>query len=519
MGRKIAGTRRADKLRETTLTGDTLVGGAGNDTYDAYSSVWFKAGPLYGDGEDVRYHTRVVERAGKGYDTVRWHIGLVLDTVQPFELANVERIYLINDTGQGINFTMLLGAGNHLVHGSSAWERISGGAGNDTLSGGLGNDSLLGGSGNDSLAGGAGNDTLDGGSGADRLAGGAGNDVYRVDSFSDLIAESAGQGTDTARATASCQLGANVENLILGAGSINGTGNSGANWIYAGTGNNVISGGGGVDTVSFGLGVTSSGVNASLATGLVSGGSGTDQLIGIRNLAGTSWNDSLQGNGLSNRLTGGAGADTLDGGGGADTLVGGTENDTYRVDHAGDLVQEAAGQGNDLVISTIDYVLGANIERLRLDGSENLNGTGSSGSDVLEGNAGNNLLTGGAGIDILDGEDGDDTLIGGTGEDTLIGGNGADVFRFETAADSWQPPSPFRDVILDYGTGADVIDFSAIDANPSLEGDQAFAIEQVAYDSSTGILSADIGEEGFHDVQVVVYTIAGLHPESLSVEL
>ncbi|MGY0794576.1 beta strand repeat-containing protein [Azospirillum argentinense] len=123
-------------------------------------------------------------------------------------------------------------------------------------------------------------------------------------------------------------------------------------------------------------------------------------------------------------LVGGEGDDTLDGGAGADTLIGGTGNDVYRVDNAGDVVVELAGEGADTVYSSINYTLGDNVEALVLTGAAP-NGIG---------NALNNSLTGNAGANRLTGLDGDDTLIGGAGADTLDGGNGTDTASYAGSA-------------------------------------------------------------------------------------
>jgi Ca2+-binding RTX toxin-like protein len=58
--------------------------------------------------------------------------------------------------------------------------------------------------------------------------------------------------------------------------------------------------------------------------------------------------------------------------------------------------------------------------------------------------------------------------------DVLRGGLGADVFRF--GASHSGAPGQVRDRIADFSHGeGDRIDLAAIDANPSLPGEQAFA--------------------------------------------
>lgn len=60
---------------------------------------------------------------------------------------------------------------------------------------------------------------------------------------------------------------------------------------------------------------------------------------------------------------------------------------------------EAGGGGTDTVLSSISYTLPNNIENLTLTGSADINGTGNSLNNVLQGNSGNNKLEGGLGID------------------------------------------------------------------------------------------------------------------------
>ena len=145
--------------------------------------------------------------------------------------------------------------------------------------------------------------------------------------------------------------------------------------------------------------------------------------------------------------------------------------------------------------SLVSHTLGANVESLTLTGAANLAGTGNemdnlivgnSGSNVLTGNGGNDSLSGmdgadnlqgGEGNDFLNGGLGNDFLTGGAGQDTLNSGSGADKFVFTALTDS--PVGAGRDVITDFqhfanSQSGDKIVLSAIDANVTVDGDQAF---------------------------------------------
>jgi Bacterial Ig-like domain/Cadherin-like domain/Bacterial Ig domain/RTX calcium-binding nonapeptide repeat (4 copies) len=101
--------------------------------------------------------------------------------------------------------------------------------------------------------------------------------------------------------------------------------------------------------------------------------------------------------------------------------------------------------------------------------------TGTSGNDVLGGSTGSDLLDGLAGKDVIYGGQGNDTLVGGSGADTLTGGLGADNFKF-TALGDLGLGATARDMVVDFKAGeGDKIDLASIDANLTLNGDQAFS--------------------------------------------
>ncbi|MFN6976953.1 MAG: M10 family metallopeptidase C-terminal domain-containing protein, partial [Gemmobacter sp.] len=141
--------------------------------------------------------------------------------------------------------------------------------------------------------------------------------------------------------------------------------------------------------------------------------------------------------------------------------------------------------------------------------------SGTASRDVLNGGEGNDMLAGMAGRDVLRGGAGRDSLWGGAGKDRLIGGAGADTFVFErgdSAADD------ARDVIVDFGRGADRIDLSALFApgvSPRFIADAAFegVAGQVRYDA--GILAADLDGDGMADISVLIANGAAIDAGAL----
>lgn len=267
---------------------------------------------------------------------------------------------------------------------------IPGTDGNDTLEGTESDDALNGGAGNDTLNGNGGNDRLTGGSGMDSLNGGAGIDVadYAIEGGTLGVVVNLAQIGDGVSHTVPS--GPNAGEIVLPGEAIDSFGNRDtmakiadiedvltgnfADVIYGNGGGNRLESGGGNDFV-YGL-------------------AGDDVLIG------------------------GAGDDQLDGGIGDDTMIGGLGNDTYYVTSLGDVVTEAAGEGNrDLIFVTTAAV--ATYSLAGLPEIEQLIGVGLI-DNVLTGNALDNVIDGGPGADAMAGGAGNDTYVVDNASDTVI---------------------------------------------------------------------------------------------------
>lgn len=171
-----------------------------------------------------------------------------------------------------------------------------------------------------------------------------------------MVTESAGQGSDTVLSAVSYTLAAGAEIERLGTISaaattaINLTGNAFAQLITGNAGINLLQGLGGDDTLSGGAGGdlldggagsdwasyagSTSGVNADLRApgdgqSALTGDAAGDVYIGIENLLGSDFNDTLRGDDGANQLAGGAGADRFWAQKGNDTLTGGAGEDVF----------------------------------------------------------------------------------------------------------------------------------------------------------------------------------------------
>jgi Ca2+-binding RTX toxin-like protein len=363
------------------------------------------------------------------------------DSTSNFAEAGIGgRLVSITD-GTFEHFTVLTGSGVDTITTGAGDDIITTGAGASTVNAGQGFNRITGGDDADTITALDGGNLVDGGNGSNTITTGGGRDTIYSGTGADTIVAGAESDRIILRGGAdTVDAGADVDRLIIDYSAFNTA---------------VV---GGISAGDLSAGYT--GVVADLAGNSVefenaenfniTSGSGDDSLT---TGDGT---DELSGRAGDDTLIGGGGDDDLRGGAGRDEMHGGLGNDRYWVETAGDLaIEDTAGTagGIDTVISQRTHTLGANLEILRLQGSQDLDGTGNGLANTISGTAGANLLRGLGGDDTLGGRDGADTLAGGRGNDTMTGGAQADVFQFTNSRAG-------ADTITDFNEDADRFDLS-----------------------------------------------------------
>ena len=423
---------------------DLLDGGAGADTLHA-------AG-----GDDLLYggSDNDLLDGGTGNDTLDGGDGT--DTADYSVAAGGVTVSL------GITTAQAVGGGQ----GSDTLisiENLIGSGYADTLNGDSGDNTLTSGAGNDILNGGVGNDTLNGGSGMDTasFSGATGGVTVKLSTTTITEAVGGGQGTDTLISIENL-IGSNYADTLTGNSNANAlAGGAGNDTLNGGVGNDTLNGGGGLDTASY-SGATS-GVTVMLSTTTITeavgGGQGTDTLISIENLIGSSYSDALTGNSNANVLTSGAGIDSLKGGAGNDTFnLGNYLTSADKID---------GGAGTDTLNLRGSYAGGVTFNATTVKNVENIvlaagysyklttnNATVASGQTLtIDGSAlsANSVLTFNGAAET----DGNFIIIGGKGADVLTGSTLADTFTYSSAT---QSTSTHYDTITGFKFGVDHFD-------------------------------------------------------------
>lgn len=371
---------------------------------------------------------------------------------------------------------------------------------NETMTGLGGNDTLSSGAGDDWVSGGAGDDTVFGGDGRDELYGGNGNDAITVNrgfSTNSSTFVSGGDGADTIDARNSSGFGIflgedGADMIALGSANEFASGGEGNDSFSGSFGFDTIDGGPGIDSLNLNLGPVWQYVAADMSiayagyVGIDNGvASSTTQIFNIEVLRLSERNDVL-----TNWING----PVVYGGGGNDWMA----------DYAS--ASNSAGAGNN------DWMFGE-------DGDDGLYGL--EGDDNLYGGMGRDVLVGGSGADRLSGDIGTDWIALGLNAAGTAGDGAADVVLFASRWDSWDPGRAGMDAVLQFETGLDRLDLSAIDANTTLAGDQAFTLGALAAGQagrlqittpagqSWTLVQADVDGDGAADLTVIVYGATG----------
>lgn len=213
---------------------------------------------------------------------------------------------------------------------------------------------------------------------------------------------------------------------------------------------------------------------AGILQGVVSGGDGSDVLIGTAAadmLAGDAGDDVIQGGGGGDQLSGGAGRDvfvyTSAGQSTASALdtIGDFVSGTDRIDLSALAVQSLAIQAEG-GFSMLSAATAAGTLTVRVGGALAQSDIILAGAPGPGGTAGDDMLVALAAGGVLDGGTGSDVLIGGAGNDRLDGGAGGDLL-FGGAGDDVYGVSGSNDMVRELpGQGVDRIDYAEVGGGP-----------------------------------------------------
>lgn len=510
---------RGDAGNDTLIGGagnDFITGGSGDDSIDGGAGAGDTADYFFSDTSAavvVNLSTGVVT-GGAGNDT----------------LTGIENV-----NGSNFNDTIMGDSNGNFIDGRGGDDTLLGGGGRDSFVGGLGNDSIDGGAildranytdlnsvsyfsstsgvnvnlatgtaqdglgGTDSLTninfvtGSAYNDTFlgssdptlfeqfDGGQGNDIINGGALDTVLQRNS--NRVNYSAASGSVTVNLASGTAIGAAGNDTLININHVTGSSfgdilvgsNSAMTEQFEGRGgNDWIDGAGGIDIVRYDSAVTA--VNVNLVTGIaIDGLGGTDTLLNIEGIRGSSFDDVLTGGNPLNgtgvkdgfeAFTGNAGNDIINGGGGydradyltssagvtvtlggtgsgsandgfggMDTLIsiegvrGSAFDDILTGSDSGAFESFEGREGNDVIdgrggIDRADYQFSVSGVTVSLKSGTAADGYGTTDSlrsiENVRGSAFNDLITGHKGSNVIEGGAGNDRINGGSGVDTAV---------------------------------------------------------------------------------------------------
>jgi len=461
LGLEILGNAGANILVGTAFN-DTIDGGAGADTME---------GTLGNDVYIVDHAAdMIIELGGGGTDSVIVDAAINYTLADDLENLTLRNANALQATGNNLD--------NIIVGNNSA----------NTLVGLIGNDNLNGGAGNDIMRGGAGIDIMTGGTGVDRFVFGSniaeiGNNPLFRETITDFVGGNAGDRLDFSAAGSPRysyigELAFSAANqLRFEAGvlygnvnanpdadfqiALNGVNATGVNALAA---NNFIMAASTLSVTAPAAGVFEGTTGAtsthtftvSLSAATAVPVTFTYAVTGIAANA-ADFPNSVFPAGTGTILPGQT-STTISVLVRGDTTI--EQNETFRLTVSGLPAGITAG------------TLTANGTILNDDAPGQLLNGGAAGN-TLTGGVGNDTINGQGGNDILNGNFGDDRLNGGAGRDTLTGGLGIDTFIY-LATDESGVGINLRDTIVDFASGIDKVDVTAIDADSGVAGNQAF---------------------------------------------